>query len=823
MPKSSASRIRVGLRPSCLAVGVSLVFGILSGGIPAAYGFTNLVFSDEFTGSSSNVDLTKWSFDLGNSSTIAGGGWGNDEKQVYTSRTNNAYVANGLLHVIALNDQGGSTTPYSSARLHTLGHFSATYGRVEFRAKLPANGSYWWPALWMLATNYSNGANGINNTWPRCGEIDVVESMGSTPNKALGTLHKDSTNSPGNDAASGGSFTFPPGDGTTNFHTYVLSWASNRISFAVDNTQYFSRVPVNWSSSTGPSPAPFNHPFYLLMNLAVGGTFFAGDPTVATINAASTFPAEMDIDYIRVYQDLPTQAPLLGVIAVSPTNGCLSGGTVITITGTNFVAGATVTVDGTAATTTYVNTNTLTAVTPSLSAGARNVVVTNPDATTSTLVNGFTYLAAPSSFNGLSSVTPAVGGATLTWSTAQGVSPFTYRIYQATSSGAENFASPILTTNSLSAFISPLSVGSTCTNTYFYVVRAVDACGHNDNNVVEQTVQPLPTPLVFGGLTNATATVGGASLRWAAAQGAIAPVTYQVYESTSSDVNSLTNLVDQTGNTSDTITSLDPGSNCTNVYYFLVRAVDNCNRPDNNQVILSAQPLGAPPVFAGLGSVTAAINAATLSWSAASGGTPPLTYNVFKATASGTENFVAPLLSTGALSVSVPLYPGSNSPITYFFVVRAQAGCGLTESNLVEQSIQPLLDPNGDQTGHGIPNSWLQQYGFSPFDAVAATADSDGDGMSNLQEFLSGTDPTNSASFLHILSVAPQSQNLLITWVGTGGFTNIVQAAFDLSGGYSNISGNIILIGGPGSITNYLDLGAATNGSPRFYRIGLVP
>ena len=816
---ASCSRLRAWSASPAAAILSILFFWILSSGAPVAHGFTNLVFSDEFNGSSTNVDLTKWSFDLGNSSTIAGGGWGNQELETYTGRTNNAYVANGLLHIVTLNDQGGGA-PYSSARMHTLGKFSMTNGRVEFRTKLPAHGPYWWPAQWMLATNYSGLAN-VTNQWPRCGEIDVMESKGSTPGDVLGTLHKDSSGNPGADSPTGGQFNFPTGDGTTNFHMYSVLWYTNKISFAVDGSNVYETA-TSWSSSIGPFPTPFNHPFYIIMNLAVGGQF-VGNPGTATINSSSTFPSEMDVDYVRVYQDLPTQAPLLGVIAVSPTNACSNGGTVITVTGTNFVAGATVTVGGTAATTTYVNTNTLTAVTPPLTAGAKNVVVKNPDATTSTLVNGLTYLAAPSSFGGLGSVTPAVGGATLTWSTAQGIAPFTYQVYQATSSGAENFASPILATNSLSAFISPLSVGSNCTNAYFYVVRAVDNCGHSESNVIEQSVQPLPTPLVFGGLTNATATVGGASLSWAAAQGAIAPVTYRIYESASSDVNSLTNLVDQTSNTSDTIGSLDPGSNCTNIYYFLVRAVDNCNRTDNNQVVLSAQPLGAPPVFAGLGSVTAAINAATLSWSAASGGTPPLTYNVFKATASGTENFGAPLLNTGALSVSVPLYPGSNSPITYFFVVRAQAACGLGESNTVEQSIQPLLDPNGDQTGHGIPNSWLQQYGFSPFDAAVATKDSDGDGMSNLQEFLSGTDPTNSASFLHILSVAPQAQNLLITWVGTGGFTNVVQAAFALSGGYSNISDNIILMGGAGSVTNYLDIGAATNGSPRFYRIGLVP
>ena len=840
-------------------------------GTPAAYGVTNLVWSDEFSGSNSNVDLTKWNFDLGNSSSIAGSGWGNQEKQTYTNRLSNAYVANGLLHIVTMNDLGGSA-PFSSARLQTLNKFSLTYGRVEYRVKCPTHGAYWWPACWMLATNYSGGSN-VTNQWPRCGEIDVMESKGSVSNQALGTLHKDSSGNPGVDSPNGGSFTFTGGDSTTNFHTYVVAWSSNSFNFYV---------------------------------------------------ASNSFPAEMDFDYVRVYQDVPP----LAITGMTPSNGCPAGGTSITISGSNFLSGTTVTIGGIPATSVVlVNTNTITATTPASSSGIVNVAVSAPyisptgtNTITSTLTNGFTYIVGPSFggldnavpatgaatlswsaatgsppisykvfeatasgaenfaspilttnslsafitplslgsncsttyyfvvravdgcgssdsnvveksvqlvapgpvFAGLSNATPATEAATLSWSAAQGMSPFTYRVYQATSSGTENFALPVLTTNSLSAFISPLSVGLNCSNTYFFVVRAVDACGSSDSNVIEQSVQPLPTPLVFGGLASATGTVGGASLTWAAAQGAVAPVTYKIYESASSDVSSLTNLVDQTSNLSDTIGTLDPGSNCTNIYYFLVRALDNCNRTDNNQVVLSAQPLGAPPVFAGLGTITAAINAATLSWSAASG-SPSLTYNVFKATASGAENFASPLLNTSALSVSVPLYPGSNSPITYFFVVRAQTGCGLSESNAIEQSVQPLLDPNGDQTGNGIPNGWLQQYGFNPFDPSVAAADTDGDGMSNLQEFLAGTDPTNSVSYFHIVSITPQGSDILITWTCGGSRTNVLQGTSDLGINFTDISSNLILSGTGDTPTNYFDAGGVTNTALHFYRVRLAP
>jgi beta-glucanase (GH16 family) len=825
MPRDSASLLRVKSGIVSLTITLLCIFWILGASVPSAYSFTNLVWSDEFNGSSSNVNTANWNFDLSNSSSIAGSGWGNQEKEYYTSRTNNAYVANGLLHMVTIDDQfGGAGTPYSSARLQTLGKFSMTFGRVDFRAKLPGNGLYWWPAMWMLATNYSNGSNGVSNEWPRCGEIDVCESMGSTPGDVLGTIHHDSSGSPGNDSPQGGQYNFPSGTDTTNgFHTYSVLWYTNKISFAVDGSNVYETAS-GWTSSTGPFPAPFNHPFYIIMNLAVGGTFFSANPSVATINANDTFPAEMDVDFVRAYQDLPTQAPLLGVLSVSPTNACSNGGTVITISGTNFVGGATVTVGGVSAGfVTYIDTNTLSVVAPSLSAGAKSISVINPDGTTSTLANAVNYLNGPASFAGLTNATPALVGATLTWPAAQGVSPFTYHVYEASSSGGENFSSPTLTTTNLSTFVS-LSSGPTCTNIYYFVVRAVDACGNSDGNTVELSVQPIPSSFTFAGLANATGIVGGASLTWAAAsQGALPPVTYYIYESTSSNVGSLTNLVGQTTSLSATVGSLDPGGNCTNIYYFLVHAVDNCNRVDTNQVVLSAQPLGAPPTFAGVGTITAAINAATVTWSAASGGTLPTTYNVFEATTSGAENFASPLLSTTALSAFVSLYPGSNNPITYYFVVRAQTACNISESNTVEQSIQPLLDPNASQVGDGIPNGWKEQYGLNPFDPNLANEDPDGDGMNNLQEYLTGTDPTNSASYFHVTSVTPQGYDMLITWTCGGGLTNVVQSTTDPTMGYSDISPDIILLGTGDTVTNYVDPGAATNNPANFYRIRLGP
>ncbi len=228
--------------------------------------------------------------------------------------------------------------------------------------------------------------------------------------------------------------------------------------------------------------------------------------------------------------------------------------------------------------------------------------------------------------------------------------------------------------------------------------------------------------------------------------------------------------------------------------------------------------------FGGLGSVTPAIEAATLNWSA---GTGAVSYRVFQATASGAENFNAPVLTTNSLTAFIaPLYPGSNSPITYFFVVRAVDGCGNGETNTVEQSLQPLLDSNKDQDGDGMPNGFEQAHGLNPFNAGDANLDSDGDGMSNLQEFLAGTDPTNPASAFLITSVVGIGSDVVINWMTGIGKTNALQwttGAGDGSYNTNSFADLFIVTNTTGSVTNYLDAGGATNFPARYYRVRLVP
>jgi IPT/TIG domain len=229
--------------------------------------------------------------------------------------------------------------------------------------------------------------------------------------------------------------------------------------------------------------------------------------------------------------------------------------------------------------------------------------------------------------------------------------------------------------------------------------------------------------------------------------------------------------------------------------------------------------------FGGLAGVTPATEAATLNWSA---GTGAVSYRVFQAITSGAENFNAPVLTTNGLAALIaPLYPGSNSPITYFFVVRAVDGCGNAETNTIEKSVQPLLDPTKSQVGDGIPNGWKQQYGFNPFDNTVAATDSDGDGFSNLQEFLAGTDPTNILSSpFRITDIHVQGSDVSVTWQPGTGVTNALQAtAGDGNGGYNtNSFGDIFIVTNTsGSITNYIDSNAATNLPARYYRVRLVP
>lgn len=256
----------------------------------------NIVWSDEFNGTS--IDPGKWTFETGNNN-----GWGNNELEYYTSRSQNAYVSGGLLHIVA-QKESYSGYNYTSARMKTEGLFSHKYGRFEFRAKLPP-GYGFWPALWLLGTNITSVG------WPACGEVDIMENKGYALTNVQGTIHySDAAN---NHLQSTAVYTLPFGGSATNFHSYLLEWTTNLIRFYVDGQLY--ETQTSWSSSTGPYPAPFNQPFFIIMNVAIGGNYL-GNPSTNTINANTVFPGEMQVDYVRVW-DLT--APLS--ISVIRSNG----------------------------------------------------------------------------------------------------------------------------------------------------------------------------------------------------------------------------------------------------------------------------------------------------------------------------------------------------------------------------------------------------------------------------------------------------------------------------------------------------------------------
>lgn len=227
----------------------------------------SLVWSDEFD-TPGAPDASKWGYDLG------AGGWGNNELQYYTNRTDNAVVSGGTLKII-LKAESFSGSPYTSARLLSRGKYSFKYGRVEARAKLPAGGGTW-PAIWMLGDNFSSAG------WPACGEIDIMEHVGNQLNKIYGTLHY-----PGRSGGNADGGTIMISNATTDFHKYTMEWNAGSIRFFVDDQPFHNYV--NTSSS------PFNQNFFLILNVAMGGNFGG------TVDPAFTSGA-MEIDYIRVYQ-----------------------------------------------------------------------------------------------------------------------------------------------------------------------------------------------------------------------------------------------------------------------------------------------------------------------------------------------------------------------------------------------------------------------------------------------------------------------------------------------------------------------------------------
>jgi beta-glucanase (GH16 family) len=243
-----------------------------------------LVWSDEFDGANgSSPDATKWKFDIG----VGEDGWGNNELEYYTSRTQNAYLQDGTLVIQALKgtytDQDGIARDYTSARLKTAGRYQLTYGRVEARIKIPY-GQGLWPAFWMLGNDFGQV------DWPFCGEIDIMENIGLEPSTVHGTIH-----GPGySDSGLTGSYTLSGSQRFADaFHVFAVEWEQREIRFYVDSILYQTVTPADLPAGT---TWVFDHPFFILLNVAVGGDW-PGSPDASTV-----FPQTMTVDYVRVYQ-----------------------------------------------------------------------------------------------------------------------------------------------------------------------------------------------------------------------------------------------------------------------------------------------------------------------------------------------------------------------------------------------------------------------------------------------------------------------------------------------------------------------------------------
>ncbi|WP_238649581.1 family 16 glycosylhydrolase [Paenibacillus piscarius] len=264
---------------------------------PAVAGM-NLIWQDEFSGTT--LDTSKWNYEQGYyiSNDPNSWGWGNNEQQHYTNSTENVYVQNGQLNIRAKNDpksfpqDPNRYAQYSSGKINTKDHLSFQYGRVDIRAKLPT-GNGIWPALWMLPQDAAYGA------WAASGEIDIMEAKGRLPGTTSGAVHFGGQ-WPVNKYIAG-EYHFPQGQTFANdYHVYSMVWEEDNVKWYVDGKFFFKVNRSQWYSVAAPNNpnAPFDQPFYLIMNLAVGGHFDGGltpDP--------SDIPATMQVDYVRVYKE----------------------------------------------------------------------------------------------------------------------------------------------------------------------------------------------------------------------------------------------------------------------------------------------------------------------------------------------------------------------------------------------------------------------------------------------------------------------------------------------------------------------------------------
>ena len=221
--------------------------------------------------------MSTWNQEVGNGS----GGWGNNELEFYTSSPGNTFISNGNL-IIEARKETADRFNYTSGRMTTQLKKFFKFGRIDIRAKLPV-GKGIWPALWMLGSNITSAG------WPACGEIDIMELIGTYPSTVYGTLHWSASAS---HASKGANYLLTTGDYSKQFHVFSIVWQQNDIIWYVDDQKYLEVSAID----VGAANYPFNLNQFFIFNVAVGGSW-PGSPDNTT-----TFPQRMFVDYVRVFQ-----------------------------------------------------------------------------------------------------------------------------------------------------------------------------------------------------------------------------------------------------------------------------------------------------------------------------------------------------------------------------------------------------------------------------------------------------------------------------------------------------------------------------------------
>lgn len=241
-----------------------------------------LIWSDEFDGATgASLDQSKWNFEIGRGQN----GWGNNELQYYTDRTENASLDGDGNLVITAREENFEGANYTSARITTQDKLEITYGRIEARIKTPF-GQGLWPAFWLLGTSNSG------EIWPQIGEIDVMELRGQQPTKIASTVH-----GPGYSAGNGisGDYNLTNSRFDTEFHVFAAEWFIDKIDFYVDG--FLHHTVTKEQIENAGNEWVYNDPFFLILNVAVGGNY-VGSP-----NQSTRFPQSMTIDYVRIYSE----------------------------------------------------------------------------------------------------------------------------------------------------------------------------------------------------------------------------------------------------------------------------------------------------------------------------------------------------------------------------------------------------------------------------------------------------------------------------------------------------------------------------------------